>query len=197
MSQNNQDPANKDDPKPTQDPANLISPEELKKLQDQKAELENNFNTMKSQMEAIKNEKLKAEGNKDDYIKNIEKQLADEKAARETEANKYKLTKVVSQFREMAAKEGVKHLDDLQKLYGDQLRTVKVNANFEIEGDGLKHIFSGAKEKSPYLFNSPAPKVDDLNHIKTKVQQDSYVEELKAVKSQKELDALRKRHNRS
>lgn len=197
----NPNPANPNPANPNPEPAKTVSHEEFEKLQTQKSELENTLNSFKTELEALKTEKLKNAENKDEYIKSLEAKIKEsedkftsQKSQHETDLNKFKLSKVVSQFREVAAKEGVKHIDDLQKLYGDQLKNVKVNANFDVEGDTLKHIISSAKEKSPYLFGTPAPKVEDLNQ--TKVKQENYLEELKKCKTQKELDEVRKKFGR-
>lgn len=195
------DPIDKtQDPNPTPTPPQdtPISPDEFKKLQASKSELETTLNSLKSKLEALETEKLKSAENKDDYIKSLESKLNEEKSLRETKEKQFMMSKVLGKAREEAIKDGLnpKYADDFQKMYSDKFKDIKVNpTTLEIEGDSLKHLISTVKEKSPYFFEKGAPKVDDLNH--NKVKTDNFLEELKACKSQKELDAVRKKYGRA
>jgi hypothetical protein len=152
-------------------PVETISKDEFEKLAKERDELsakanelEGKFSQVAKELESFRNEKLKAEGNKDELIKHLEEKLSNEKRQYEADLSKFKFAKVIGAFREAAAKEGCLNLDDVQKLYADSLKSVKVNpTTFDADQDSLKQIISQAKEKSSYLFTKPAPRVDDIN----------------------------------
>lgn len=170
---------------------------EKKSIQAKQQELETELSELRKKNQEAEAEKVKASGDKDAYIKTLETNLQTQKTQFETDQNKFKMAKVVSTFREVAAKEGCQYVEDLQKLYADSFKEVKVNPlNFDVDQDSIKEIISKAKEKSAHLFTKKDLKITDL-YLKDGGNNDSYKEELKKCKTQKEFDALRKKYNRA
>lgn len=171
--------------------------DEKKSIQSKQTELESQLSELQKKVQEAEAEKLKASGDKDAYIKTLETNLQNEKTKYETELTKFKLTKVVSSFREVAVKEGCQNVDDLQKLFADKFKDIKVNpVNFDVDSESVASLISQAKEKSSYLFTPKKIKIDDIN-LNTGGNADAYKEELKKCKTQKEFDAVRKKYGRA
>jgi sugar-specific transcriptional regulator TrmB len=170
---------------------------EKKAEQQKRQELESKFGELEKKLSDIEAEKLKASGDKDALIKSLEDRVKASESKLTTESTKFKLAKVVSTFREVATKEGCQNVDDLQKLYADSFKSVKVDPlNFDVDPESVKEIVSVAKAKSSYLFKAQAPKIDDVN-LGGNGNLESYREEIRKCKTQKELDAVRKKYGRA
>lgn len=139
---------------------------EKKKTQARLAENQQELEAIKEQLEAMNQDKLQAEGKKDELIKSLQSKVQELSGQVKEKDSQYGWTLVQSKLKEEALKQGCKRADVFMNLLvaeKDELATVRVGENFEVDSESVKSLVERAKEKYQDigLFGQPTPAVHD------------------------------------
>lgn len=172
-----------DDPKPDTNP-------ELEKLSQ-------SLRAMEAQLEQERKAKLELENKiKEREQSELEKQgefeklYKAEKEKNETREKNFALSQAMSAFKAEAIKQGCQHVDDLAQIYQKDIRKAKVDlATYQVDTSNISEIISKAKEEKSFFFNKSAPKTEDIDQKKSRVEEktveDMSIEDLKnTIKTQ-------------
>lgn len=128
-----------------------------KKRRDQENE------ALRKQLESVHNEKLEAEGNKDEVIANLRAQNQKLESDRETDRNKFRWSKVEARIREEATRRGCTNPDALLKLIDDEdLDKIQVDERFNVDTQSLSSVMDVVQKKNTFVFGKEAKPVRDL-----------------------------------
>lgn len=156
-------------------------------LGEKKAEQERR-KELEQKLDLLSNEKLAAEGKKDELISNLQSKVSElTKVAHEKDV-KYGYSKLQASVREKALKHGCKDPSAYLKLVDSkELETVAMDDDYNVDGETVEQLIERTKSKFDYLFGKSAPKVDDAtpsNKIKKKTLGDmSMDEKMKLLKT--------------
>lgn len=119
---------------------------------------------LKAQMKTINDEKLMAEGNKDEVITSLRGELDTIKKTSKEKEDAFNRNTVFSQIKEAAAKKGCKNPDALLKLMStDDLNTIEVYDDYKVNTEDLNRVLEKTdKDYSEIKLFGKSVKVDDL-----------------------------------
>lgn len=144
---------------------------------------------LEEKLQKIQEEKMLAEGKKDEFIESLkskysalEEAVKKEKAQRALDNFKYKLS-------EVAAKKGFKNPSLATKLF--QISDFELDQNNDVRIDQIESKFEELRQKESYLFAQSQTKVPDGNPI-TKVDAGTITKDDLGKLSKKELFELAK-----
>lgn len=107
----------------------------------------------------LEQEKLEAEGSKDQLIEKLKTQLAEKDKKYKSAIGNYAFTSVRSQIEAEASKVGCVDTEALTRLV--DLDTLDVDdETFRADQEQVKMLIDEVKQKRPYLFSKHGPKLD-------------------------------------
>lgn len=130
------------------------------KVLSEKKSMQEKYNQMMDKLAQLENDKLSAEGKKDELIK----RLTDER-----DSFKQKLTGSVKAFarqitsgqvKQLATQMGCVDADAVLALYQDKIEEVETDDNFNLSQEAVKEVLEQARVQRPYLFQKASPKLD-------------------------------------
>lgn len=127
---------------------------DLKRIQDER-------NSLIAQQQRYEEEKLQAEGKKDEVISNLRKQLDDHKRQMELRDQQMAYEKVSSQVMNAAAKRGCRDPQSLVRLLDKDFPTLDLDSGFNVNDQDLSMLLDRAEKDYTYFFQREAPKVSD------------------------------------
>ncbi len=152
-----------------------------KKLSGRLAELE-------SMVKATEQEKLSAQGKKDEVIESLRDEISQLKGKIKQKDEAYSWNTIESQVKQYAVKEGCVDPEKLIRLIDDvDFESLDVDSRFRINQDDLSRLVSKAKKDNHFLFDGQKADVDDLTPTtriekkKTKSLDDMSSEEIEAA----------------
>jgi hypothetical protein len=165
----------------------------------EKKSMQEKYQSMTDKLAQMENEKLSAEGKKDELIKRL---------TEERDGFKQKLTGSVKAFarqitsgqvKQLATQMGCVDSDAILALYQDKIDAVETDDNFNLSTDAVKAVLEEAKQQKPYLFQKASPKLDTganagAGDIKEKAKDYS---KMSADELKKEIDKIDKLEGRS
>lgn len=124
--------------------------------------IKSKFADMQNQFEEMQQTKLQAEGNKDQLIDTLRKQVEKEKTEKQTLAGNFVERSLKAQFEAEAMKQGIKKPGIMDKLvdYGAYVESVDTNTFMADEMD-VKSTVEQIKGEYPELFSKESPKINN------------------------------------
>lgn len=138
-----------------------VSYETYKRTLDEAKKVKATLKEMQDQLSKINEEKLLAEGKKDEVIKQKEKELADIKSRLERERAEGIITRVQSKIAEVANKFGAYDASDVVKNISIKDLNLDEDGNFDTSV--LESKVDALKKQKNYLFKAATSTVVDAN----------------------------------
>lgn len=155
-----------------------------RELLNEKKQMAQKIAEFESRFKEISDQKLMAEGKKDELIKSLRDENREVKERLSKTQHSYQWTTVSNQIKEAAVAKGCKDPNALLKLLSDDdLNAIEVDENFSVNTEDLNRVLDKASKQfsNIKLFGSDV-KVDDIipsNTIKTKSTAEMSRDELK------------------
>lgn len=161
---------------------------ELKKEREAKAEFQ-------KQLDDIETQRLADSGQKDELIKKLQDQIKATEEKLKGTTNTFATKTVKAQLREAARAMGCEKPDLVLKLAN--LSDISVSTeDFSVDSDSLKGVLEAVKNEAPELFKKQAAPPRDGNPGSPNQEETGYLAELKKAKTQRELDAVRRKYGK-
>lgn len=154
----------------TQDSANLetesviqgkkadeVSYETHRKLLSEKKKLSQQFSQTQEELNKLREERMMAEGKKDELIATLKKDLNETKDRFKKQSANYAFKTVSSQVAAEAATMGCRDVEALIQL--SDLTSLEIGDDFSIDKEQVKNMLESVKEQRSWLFDKPAPNV--------------------------------------
>jgi hypothetical protein len=147
------------------------------------------------QLDAIETQKLADSGQKDELIKKYQDQTKALEEKLKNSTNTFAMKTVKHQLKEAARAMGCEKPELVLKLAN--LSDISVSTeDFTVDTDSVKTVLEAVRDEAPMLFKkSVAPPRDGTPT--TDETKSGYLAELKAAKTQRELDAVRKKYGKT
>lgn len=134
---------------------NSVSHESHLKLLREKKALQAKFQEVEARYAALEREKLEAQGNKEEAYNSLKKQFETVKSQLDNTNAKYAWNAVSSKVKQAAIAKGCKDADKFLKLLGDDdLRSIEIDENFNIQEDVLNNLIEKGSKENYFLFES-------------------------------------------
>jgi len=134
---------------------NSVSHESHLKLLREKKALQAKYQETEEKYAALERERLEAQGNKEEAYNALKKQFETVKSQLDNTSAKYAWNAVSSKVKQAAIAKGCKDADKFLKLLGDDdLRTIEVDENFNIQQDVLDNLIEKGSKENYFLFES-------------------------------------------
>lgn len=118
---------------------------------------------LKQRLNLIEQDKMAADGKKDDVIKSLREELGQTRSQLDSQKQNYAWNIFSSNIKAEAAKRGCKDPDKLLKLLDkEDLGSVEVDDNYTVNRDDLSRLMDKAIRENDFLFGKPAVKVNDV-----------------------------------
>ena len=166
-----------------------VSYDTHKKLLGEKKNLQTKFEQMQAEIESFRQEKMSAEGKKDDVINSLRQQLDERTREAKELKNNFAWNTVQSQIKNEASANGCVNPDKLIRLLSkEEINGIEIDESFNVNRQDLSKLIENAKKEHSDigLFSERKINVNDVTgkQKEFKPKQKSYdemsVEELEA-----------------
>lgn len=127
---------------------------EVKKLREK-------YEALQQQNERFEQEKLEAEGKKDELISRLRDDLEGQKRANEQFHTQMAYDKVSSQVVNAAVKRGCRDPQSLVRLLDGQFAQMEIGQDFSVNEADMDRLMDDAEKKYQYFFQKAAPSIAD------------------------------------
>lgn len=161
-----------------------VSYETYRKTVSQVKSWQSKFQELTEKLQALQDEKLSAEGKKEELAESYKKKWEEERSKRTTQLRAFADEITYRQFEAEAAKLGCIKAEDLFTLYRPRIQELDVDENLKIDANDVRAIIEDAKRERPFYFKKDSPKLStdlpgDVPKPKTKALKDMTIDELK------------------
>jgi hypothetical protein len=170
-----------------------VSYDSHKKLLGEKKKIQAAHEEALKRLQSLEQEKLEAEGKKDELLSNYRKQIEELEGKYKSAVGNFAFSSVSGKFTEEALKQGCVDTEIL--LAVADLKSLDYDDNFQPDLSQIKMMVEEFKKNKPHLFQKAAPNVKDGIPAKPEAPT-SYAEELKTVRTQKDLEEVMRKHGR-
>ena len=142
-----------------------VSYDTHKRLLGQHKKMRGELDELRTTQQLAAENKLQAEGKKDEVIDSLREQLRNEKDGRSKEKTSYVWDRVTNQVKLEASRQGCKDPDMLiELLTKDELNTIQVGDDLKVNFDDVRNVIESRKLKHNNigLFSSNVSHVKDL-----------------------------------
>lgn len=170
-----------------------VSYESHKKLLGEKKNLQTKFEQMQTELTSFRDDKLSAEGKKDDVINSLRQQLKEKTTEAKELKTSFAWNTVQAQIKNEASAKGCKNPNKLIKLLSkDDIGGIEIDDNFNVNAQDLTKLIETAKKEHADigLFSEKVLNINDVTgkqkviKPKTKSPSDMTKEELEeAIKN--------------
>lgn len=130
-----------------------VSYDTYKKVLNEKKNASEKLAQMQAELESLREEKLKAEGNKDQLLEDYKKKFEETEKALKEKDQKYAWQKISSSIKTEALKQGCINPDKLIRLMSDeQLNKIELNEEYEINPNSLNEVMGEVVKDNSFLF---------------------------------------------
>jgi|CXWL01.1.fsa_nt_gi DNA repair exonuclease SbcCD ATPase subunit len=139
----------------------VVAYDTYRKILSEKKKLEEKFSSIESELNTLRDEKLGAEGKKDELIESLKKkELAAQGRVKEL-VGSFAYSKLVDSISVEAAKQGCSNVDAFLKLVEFPTEAVDAEDGFRVNGDAIKMAIEKVKKDYPELslFNKSVASV--------------------------------------
>jgi hypothetical protein len=124
---------------------------------------ENEFNSLKERLSSLEQEKLQLEGNKDQLIETLRKEVNERKVREKTIVGSIAVSQAKNAIVDEAVKAGCNSPEILTKILEDQIQGLEYDSEFRPDREQVKAMVEEARQKHQVLFSKTAPKVASHN----------------------------------
>lgn len=124
---------------------------------------ESEFEKLYERMQTMEQDKLEAEGNKDQLIESLRKEVMETKTKLKTTVGSVARSQAMNAIVEEAVKAGCNSPDVVKKFLEDQIQNLEFDTDFNPDREQVKALVDEAKTSAPVLFSKEAPKVANHN----------------------------------
>jgi hypothetical protein len=166
-----------------------VSYESHKKLLGEKKNLQTKFEQMQAEIESFRQEKMSAEGKKDDVINSLRQQLEERTKEAKELKNNFAWNTVQTQIKNEASAKGCVNPDKLIRLLSkEEINGIEIDESFNVNHQDLSKLIENAKKEHSDigLFSERKINVNDVTGKQTdfkpkqKAYEDMTTEELEA-----------------
>lgn len=125
------------------------------------------FAALNERIQAMEQDKLEAEGNKDQLIDSLRKEVTETKIKLKTTVGSVARSQAMNAIIDEAVKAGCNSPDIITKFVEDQIDTLDFNDDFTPDREQVKLLVADAKERAPILFSKEASKIANHNNLNT------------------------------
>lgn len=159
----------------------------FKRAVDEKKRLQAEKEELAAKVKSYEEQKLESEGNKDQIIQNLRKELQETATQLKSVKTSTTWEKIENQIQSAALKSGCKNPEKLMLLLNsDDIKGLEVDDKVKIHPDDLNRLIDKAKEENEFLFGGGHVRVSDgqpTGQIKQKTLKDLTQDEKKALRS--------------
>lgn len=123
--------------------------------------LKENYEKVLSDQERYEQEKLEAEGKKDEVIERLRRDLEKERQEKDRFTQQMAYEKVSSQIANAAAKRGCRDPQSFVRLIDREFTNLDIGKDFSLDDREINALLDQAEEKYKYFFEKPGPRVAD------------------------------------
>lgn len=194
VSDNNPDQTPPENKEPSKD----VSYDTHRKLLGQKKTLQDKFTTMEQELTSLREKSLGDEGKKDELIDSLRGRLSETEGKLKNAVGTFGYKTVSSEFKTEALKMGCVETDLAMMSIQEELKTLDIDDDFNVDRSQVKSILENLKKSKPILFQKSVPNIPDGGGgaPENKGVPPGYLTELEKCTTQRELDAVRKKHGR-
>jgi len=164
------------------DDKNTVHYDTYKRVLSKLKSRENEFDTLKEKYQTVQNDKLEAEGNKDQLIESLRKEVIETKGKLKATVGTIARSNAMTAIVDEAVKAGCNSPDVVKKFLEDQLGELEYDEDFQPDRDQVKALIEDARAKAPVLFGKEAPKI--ANHNNSSGGNSHSVKKLKDLKDE-------------
>lgn len=147
-----------------QEKSDLVSYETYKKTLDEAKRAKASLKALQEEKDSLLQEKLLAEGKKDEALGNYKNQLSELSKKLESKEKDFVWSLLSQNFKSIAEKHGCVDSDVLMTVSIDDLKTTNaVSDDFKVDDQKINSLIEQVKIKKPYLFKNKTAKVNDIN----------------------------------
>lgn len=117
---------------------------------------------LEERLKQLENEKLEAEGNKDQLIDSLKKEVMEHKTKLKSTVGTVATTQAMNAIVEEAVKAGCNSPGMVKKFLSDKIGGLEFDEAFNPDREQVRALIEEAKEAAPVLFGKLAPKI--ANH---------------------------------
>lgn len=121
------------------------------------------FSELQDKINSLEQEKLEAEGNKDQLIDSLRKELNERKAREKQIVGSIALSQGRNALVDQAVKAGCNSPEILTKLLESDLQGLDYDSEFKPDQEQVKLLIEEARKKNPILFSKEPPKTANHN----------------------------------
>lgn len=127
------------------------------KLLNEKKSVQSKLSEYEARMQKLEEEKLQAEGNKDELLNKYRGQLDEMSKKLETTSKNYAWNTLTGEIKREAMKHGCINPDKLIRVMDDStLESIRVGDDFSIDQESLSMAIESAKKDNDFLFRNPS-----------------------------------------
>lgn len=130
------------------------------KVLGEKKAMQEKYNLAMEKLAQLENDKLSAEGKKDELLKNLSKERDELKQKFTGAVQTFARQVTGSHVKSLASQMGCIDADAVTALYQSKIDSVETDDNFNPNSEQLKAILESARTEKPYLFQKASPKID-------------------------------------
>jgi len=171
----------------------LIKLSTHRKLLGEKKAAQAKLDAAQTELNTLREEKLMSEGKKDELIQKYQTDLKELEGKYKGTVGNFAYNAISGKVREVSARSGCIDVDGLINLV--DLSSIDCDDSFNVDGKQVEALVDEFKKGRPHFFSREAPNIKD-GVLKKPDAPSTYEEDLRACKTQKELEAVMKKHGR-
>jgi len=145
-----------------------VAYESYQKVLKEKKSFQSRLSEYEAKLQQLQEEKLSAEGKKDELIDTYRSQLNDYKSKLDSTQKTYAWNTLTGEIKREAMKHGCTDPDKLIRLMDDNdLKSIEIGEDFSINTESLKTVIEKNKQENFFLFKN-TPKVSANGNPSTK-----------------------------
>lgn len=176
---------------------NTVAYETYKRSVNAEKKFKSENEALKARLDAYEKDKLESEGKYKELNDQLRKEIEHTKSARKSDAAGFIQAQLQSQLEVEAAKHGCIDTEVLMSLANLPGLVEDVDMDtYRAAPDKIVEEVERVRKARPYLFEKPTPKIDPTMPKGPGPKDDSYEDALRKCRTQRELDAVRKKYGR-
>jgi len=160
--------------------------ESFKRAVDEKKRMQAERDELNDKVKKYEDDKLEADGNKDQIIQNLRKELAEKSNKLKSVETSTTWEKIENQIQSAALKAGCKNPEKLMRLLDDgDIKSLEVDKKIKIHPDDLNRLIDKAKSENDFMFGKGTVRISDgqpTNEVKQKGLKDLSESEKKELR---------------
>ena len=142
---------------------NTVNYQTHKKLLGQHKKTMSELDTLREEIASLRNEKLEVEGNKDQLIDSLKKEVNDTKSKLRTTVGNVARTQAMNAIVEEAVKAGCNSPEVVKRFLEGNINDLTFDSDFKPDRDEVRDLIENARTTAPVLLGKEAPKISNHN----------------------------------